>query len=244
MRHFLIILMLFAFLATGEVNTQKPILSGNKAISVHFPHDVNTDGMQIEFYITGSFGGYSSFVRTKSNVWNYEIPTSREGKSAHTLKLIIYSPNYQVKIYDFPTLEFQKKSIELKLEPSKTVPFTGKVLLSKQLNAAELQLQVSYIPKWQCVFFQLPDCLVGLIPITSINLEKDGRFKVDLPDFAGDKVIASFRESGEFSFGLQDKQSGKSLFRLKLKDNSKGFGKIQAALTYSNEKVFIPKLEK
>ncbi len=69
-------------------------------------------------------------------------------------------------------------------------------------------------------------------------------FKVDLPDFAGDKVIASFKESGEFSFGLQDKQSGKSLFRLKLKNNSNGFGKIQAALTYSNEKVFIPKLEK
>ena len=244
MRHFLIIITLFAFLVTDEVNEQKTISSSDKAIFVHFPQDINTDELQIEFYITGSFGGYSSFVRTKSNVWKYKIPTSHEGKSAKTLKLIIYSPNYQVKIFDFPTLEGQKKSLELKLKPSKTVPFSGKVLLSNQLNAEELQLQVSYIPNWQCIFFQLPDCLLGYIPITSVNLEKDGGFKVDLPDFAGDKVITSFGESGEFSFSLRDKQSGKSLFRLKLKNNSNGFGKIQAALSYPNEKVFIPEFEK
>lgn len=244
MQHFLIIVMLFAFLVTDEVNEQKTISSNDKAISVHFPQDVNTDGMQINFYITGSFGGYLSFVPIQSNVWSYEIPTSHEGKLAKTLKLIIYSPNYQVKTFDFPTLDGQKKGIEVKLEPLKTVPFSGRVLISNQLNAEELQLQVSYTPVWQCVFFQLPDCLLGFIRIASVNLEKDGRFKVDLPNFAGDKVTASFGESGEFSFSLQNKQSRKSLFRLNLKDNSKGFGKIQAALSYPNEKVFMPELEK
>jgi len=244
MWHFLIIITLFAFLVKSEVVEQRAISSNGKAISVHFPQNVNTNGMQIIFYLTGSFGGYSSFVRTKSNVWNYEIPTSHEGKSAKTLKLIIYSPDYRIKIFDFPTLEDQKKSIEVKLESSKTVPFSGKVTLSNQLNAENLQLQVSYTLVWQCVFFQLPDCLLGFMPITFVNLEKDGRFKVYLPDFAGDKVITSFGKSGEFSFSLQDKQSGKSLFRLKPKDNSKGFGKIQAAFSYPNEMVFILELKK
>jgi hypothetical protein len=192
----------------------------------------------------GAFGGYGSFVQTKSNVWDYKIPTDTEGKSAENLKLIIYSRKYRTEIFDFPILEGKKKSIEIKPEFLKTVPFSGRVLLSNQLNAENLRLQISYTPDWECVFFQLMDCLLGFSHIAFVNLEKDGTFKVDLPSFADDKVISSFGEMGKFSFDMQNKQTGKSLFRLKPKNTPKGFNTIQTALNYSNENVFIPEFEK
>lgn len=254
MRHFLIIITVFTLITSCKADIKKTNTLGDevvsahlsqtadKAVFIHLPENIRIEGLQINYFITGSFGGYSSIVQTRPNVWNYEIPTSYEGKSADTLKLIIYSRNYRIKTFDFPTLDSQEKSIELKLEPSKTVPFSGKILLSNQLK--ELQIQVSYVATWQCVFFQLSDCLLSPTLIASVNLEKDGRFKVDLPDFAGDETIASFGESGKFSFSLQNKQNGKLLFRLKPKDNPKGFDEMQAALNYPTEQVFIPETEK
>src|SRR5687767_11423443 len=111
MRHFLILVTLFAFFATGIVNGRRIDLSGDQSISIHFPQNVDPKELQIKFYIKGSFGGYSSFVQTGSNIWDYEIPTSMEGKSAESLKLIVYSRKYETEIFDFPTLDGQQKNI-------------------------------------------------------------------------------------------------------------------------------------
>jgi hypothetical protein len=244
MRHFLILIPLFAFFAAGLVSGQGIVLPGDSLVTIHFPQHINPEELRIRFYMKGPFGGYGSFVQTKSNVRDYEIPTASEGKSAETLKLIVSSRKYRTEIFDFPTLDGQKKRIEIKPKALKTVSFAGKVLLQDQSNAEDLQLRINYTPSWECEFFQLSDCLLGSVQIASVNLEKDGSFKVDLPDFAGEKIFNTYSQGGEFSFSLQNKQTGKLLFRLKPKAGSKGFGKIQAALSYPDEYIFISEPEK
>ena len=239
MRNFLIIIAIFAITLSCKVNAQKTNLSSDKVISVHLSQDTDTDKLQIKYFIIGSFGGVGSFVRIKPNVWNYEISTSYEGKPVEKLRLVVFSPNYQVKTFDFPILEKQNEVIEVKLEFIRTLPFFGRVLLPIQSDAEEMQLKISYTSSWECEYFQLPDCLLGAMPITSVNLEKDGRFKANLPDFARDSLIASYEQKGSFAFTVEDK-SGKLLFRLKPKENLKGFNEIQTALSYPVEQVFVP----
>lgn len=244
MRHLLIIITVFAFLAVCEVNAQNKSLANDQNFSVKLSKDTNTSNLWIEYEITGSFGGYYSFVRTKPDMWDYEIPTSYDGQSAKTLKLIVYSPSYYVKTFNFPFLEKQNKNLEINLEPLKEITFSGKILLPDQLDADKLKLEISYLGDWKCEYFGLIDCLIGANKITTANLEKDGRFKVNLPDFASDKIISSFGSPGEFSFRLQDKQSGKFLFALKPKEQSKGFGGTQPALSYPTEQIFVPEPQK
>ncbi len=122
MRYFLILVIIYGFFFTSELNAQKTI-SDDESILLLFPKGVDTDELQINYYITGSFGGYSNHIRTKPKTRSYKIPTSHEGKQAKTLKLAIYSPKYQVMTFDFPTLENQRKNIQLKFKPLGTVPF-------------------------------------------------------------------------------------------------------------------------
>lgn len=237
MRLFLIVIALFAVFNSKEPEPEKIILSLDETVSVHFPEDFEMDGLQINFLLTGSFGGYGSFVRTKPDVRSYEIPTSNKGKPAETLKIIVFSPHYRIKVFDFPTLENRKEKIEIKPERSKTIRFLGKVLLPKEPPAGKIRLQVSYTADWKCDFFGLDDCLLAGFPIASVGLDEDGSFRVDLPDFAGDEAIVSFKDTGRFHLDLHDER-GRLVSALKLKDDPKYFG-IQAATTYPNEKVFI-----
>ncbi len=242
MRYFLILVVIYGFFFTSELNAQKTI-SDNESILLLFPKGVDTDELQINYYITGSFGGYSNHIRIKPKTRSYKISTSHEGKEARTLKLTVSSPKYQVMTFDFPTLENQRKNIQLKFKPLGTVPFNGRILSTARLNPEKWQLQILYIPGWQCGYFGFLECLLGHIPITLANFDKSGRFTVNLPDFANDPIIASYKDNGEFTFRVKEK-SGKLLFDLKPEKESKGFRSIQAALNYPGEIVFIPESEK
>ncbi|HSK70129.1 MAG TPA: hypothetical protein VK892_00430 [Pyrinomonadaceae bacterium] len=239
MRYSLLLVAALIFFGVFELAAQKVNPSSSKSISLHLPEGVNSEGLQIIYSISGSFGGFGGFVRIEENIQRYEIPLVHEGKPVENLSLIVFSPNYQLQVFDFPSLAGMQKNIKLKFEPLETVPFVGRILLPDQFDAEDLQIKVSYLPVWKCEFFGLKDCLLGHLPITSVNLEKDGSFKVNLPDFARDPTISSFKDKGEFTFAVVDK-SGKSLFGLKLKDDSKGFGRVKTALNYTIEMVFIP----
>ncbi len=243
MRSFLILIAIFAFLAVDEINAQKTISSGDKTVSLDLSRDTNLDGLQIEYSIKGSFGGAVSFIPIEPGVWKYKIPTLYEEKPVESWNIVVYSPYYQMQTFDFQSLGGESKNIQLKLVPLGTVVFSGKVLLQNQLSDDGLQIKVRYKPTWKCEHFKLMDCMLGARIIGSTNLEKDGSFTVNLPNFAGDPIIASYKNKGEFEFSLEDK-SGKLLFKIKPEDDPGRFGNIQAALNYSGETVFVPVREK
>lgn len=239
MKYFLILVVAFILFAAFEIDAQKTKSSSDKSISLHLPQGINTEGLQINYFISGSFGGVGDFVRIEDDVRKYEIPLTYESKPVEKLNLIVFSPHYHLQVFNFPSLAKKPKNIELKFEPLDTISFAGSVLLPSQFDAKDLQIKVSYIPSWQCEYFHLKDCLVGFLPITSVNLKKDGKFNVNLPDFARDPAISSFKDKGEFSFGVEEK-SGRLLFGLILRDDSKSFGRVKTALSYPVKKVFIP----
>lgn len=184
-------------------------------------------------------------MRTKTGVRDYEIDTSYKGQLAESLKVIIYNPGYQVETLDFPSLTtVQERGVDLQLKPLATVPFSGRVLLPDHLRTDEMRVDVSHSAFWECEFFDLMDCLVASLKITSVEVTEGGRFKVALPDFAHDPIVSSLRNHGDFIFWAFDRKSGKFLFKLNPEESSEGHGRILIANWYSGEQVFIPEVER
>ena len=209
------------------------------------PEAVDTKDSEITYYLTGPFGGYGSFVRTKAGVHDYEIDTSYEGKPARSLKAVIYCPGYQMETLDYPSLAgLRERSVELRLKPLATVPFYGKVLLPSRLKAAEVRVEVSLAASWECEFFGLMDCLYTPYKVTSAEVAEGGRFSVMLPDFAHDAVVGSYRRPGELIFTASEHESGKRLFRLRPEGGSGVNGSIPVAARYQDGQLFLPVPEK
>jgi hypothetical protein len=238
-RIFIALVAFFIFVALGA-HAQEQAISISHPFKVRLPQAVDTTNLSILYCLKGSFGGYYSFVRTKTGVHDYEIDTTYKGQPAESLKVIIYCPGYQVETLDFPSLAvLQERSVELQLKPLATVPFYGRVLLPAHLSSDEIKVDVNYSAFWECEFFGLMDCLVANFKMPSAELMEGGRFTVALPDFSHDPTVSSFSNRGDFKFMLSDRKSGRFLFDLKLKGSSDGRGRIPITESYPNEQIFI-----
>ena len=245
MRNKFIAFIVFCMLVTLSVQAREQAAVGALPFHIRLPRAVDTTNLSIRYSVTGAFGGYSSFIRTKAGVWDYEVDTSYEGQPANTLKVIIYCVGYQVETLNFPSLAaLKERSVDLQLKPLATVPFFGRVLLPAHLSGDEIRVEVSHSAFWECEFFDLMDCLVASFKITSVELTEGGRFNVALPDFAHDPIVGSFSKPGDFTFRAFEGKSGKFLFELDPKENSKRHGRIPIANWYADEQVFIPQLER
>jgi hypothetical protein len=245
MRNKSVAVTVFCILVTLNVYAQEQVTPTSRPLQVRLPQTVDTTNLTILYCLKGSFGGYYSFVRTKTGVREYEIDTSYKGQLAESLKMIIPSPGYQVETLDFPALAtVLERGVDLQLKPLATVPFSGRVLLPDRLSSDEIRVDVSHSAFWECEFFDLMDCLVASLKITSVELTEGGRFKVALPDFAHDAIVSSLRNHGDFTFRAFDRKSGKFLFKLNPEENSERHGGILIANWYSGEQIFVPEVER
>jgi hypothetical protein len=245
MRNKFIAVTVWCILAALNVLAQEQSPSGSLPFHIGLPQTVDTTNLSIRYYLTGDFGMYSSFIRTKAGVWDYEFDTSYNGQPAKALKVIIYCSGYQVETFDFPSLAaVHERRVLLQLKPLATIPFNGRVLLPAHLSPEAIRVDVSYSAFWECEFLDLVDCLIASLKINSVELTEGGRFKVALPDLAHDQIVGSFRNPGNFTFRAIDRKSGKFLFNLNLKENPEGHGRISIANGYADEQIFIPEVER
>ncbi len=238
MRHFLIIA--FILFIGGFYEARPQHVRSPKPFVIRLSHDIVPTSLWITYYMTGPFGGYGSFVRTDAKIWDYVVPTANEGgKPAKKMRLIINSSKYKTQFFDLQDSNDQDRVIDVALEPRTTLKFTGMILSQNKLSSGSFEVRVGYGEEWLCGYFGLFDCLTGTFPITSVDIDENGRFYIDLPDFASDPVIASFGDNGSFRFFLRDKKSGNILYRLQPENGRKGLDEVRVASSYPVEQVFI-----
>jgi hypothetical protein len=66
----------------------------------------------------------------------------------------------------------------------------------------------------------------------TVPLADDGSFSADLPDFARDGVISSFKHLGELSFGIRDRGTGNVSFVLNPRDPVSAMGRLPVRVNY------------
>jgi hypothetical protein len=246
MRNIFFAFAALCILAMPDVRAQKQPPPASPPFRVRLPEYADTKNLEIHYQLTGLFGGYGSFVRTKAGVWEYKIDTSYEGKPADSLSAVIYCPGYQVETIHYPSLAaLQDRSAELQLKPLATVPLTGKVLLPPGIHADEVRVDVRLSAPWECVFFGLADCLVRSYgKVASAEVADGGGFSVALPDFAHDPIVSTYKRPGDFTFTVSERKSARYLFSLRPEGSTGAYVGLPVAPWYLSGKVFVPEEDK
>jgi hypothetical protein len=215
MKTFFVAVIMLAVLPAYIRRAQAQSFSGGQSFLLILPSTVDTTGLHISYFMTGDFGGFGSFVRTKPNLHGYVIDTSRENKPARTLKIIVYCPGYGIELLNIPSLaDLSAMSASVELKPLPAVHLSGKIVTPEGGALKDFKIEVIYSAYWGHEFFGIVDGFVTTFKLVSAEVKQDGSFSVALPDFTRDPAIAPFMEKGGIGLRARDPKTGNFAYRL------------------------------
>ncbi len=220
--------------ATGQVASQPPKLS------ILLPANTLSDKFEVRYVLYGSFGasgGYISPNRDSTGV--VKIPLSVDGKIANAIKLFAWAPGCQFATYDLSVHQSDMQELYT-CNPLSTVTLHGQIADKSLVQAASSEIRVDYLAGWACQFFGLWDCMVPQISLGTVTVDADGRFEIELPDFARDPASSDSKSSSEFQFSLRKVKTWNLIAFLdpELKVPHSGGGGLRPASSYSEPVIF------
>jgi hypothetical protein len=215
MKTLFVTVILLAVLPAYIRRAQAQSFSGGQSFLLRLPTTVDTTGLHISYFMTGDFGGYGGFVRTKPKLHGYAIDTSRENKPARTLKIIVYCPGYGIELLNLPSLsDLSDMSSSVKLKTLPTVHLSGKIVTPEGSALKDFKIEAIYWANWKLEFFGIVDGAISPFKIASADVSRDGSFSVAVPDFSRDPAIAPFMEKGVIGLRACDPKTGNFVYRL------------------------------
>ena len=218
---------------TGAAQASDPLV-------LVFPADIDTAGVRIRYFMGGPFGGYGGVVMGKRGPREYRIGSGRDSQPATTLHAVVYTPGHAFQALDLTAqLTAPHRRVMLRPPLLATVALFGRVSpYQSGPHATRHVVTAEYYAWWECEFFGLPDCVMGPIEVGRAGLDPEGRFSMELPDFANDPTVALFSRPGEFAFRILDTATGNPLFSLRLQDEPGAMGRLAVSPVYADELVF------
>lgn len=168
-------------------------------VSLALPSRIASETVQIEYFLTGPFGGYGGFVRAESKRASYDIEPFVDGRAAENIKIIAYLPGCEIVTLD---LAFSGMPIERWLDcyPLGTFSFRGQILPGSKSLGQNREIEVSYLALWSHEFFGISDGPVTTIRLGTIRPGRDGKFEITLPDLYKQSSLGD----GAMQFILRD----------------------------------------
>jgi hypothetical protein len=235
MKAFIIVVTSLVLLSDSARPATTQHQSDSHLFFLHLPKTIDTTHLSIKYFLTGSFGGYGTFVPAKSNTWDYAIETSYENQPARTLKAIIFCPGYEMKLIDVPLLDDPSvRNATIELQPLPSICLSGRVVLPKPLDVAGFTIEASYLANWGHEFFGIADGMVSAFTVASASISEDGSFSTTVPDFAHDSSINSFKQKGHIRLILRDADTGNT-YSLGRARNSRRDVEIEIAPEYNTK---------
>jgi hypothetical protein len=210
-----------------------------RSIRLEFPEAIDLTGLSIQYFMTGSFGGVGSYVRTEPNRRVYSVEAWQAGQAARTLKAIVYCPGRRIALVSESGFgDGPPKILQVRLEPLGIVPVVGRVIGAGYPRP--LRVEVMYVASWSHGFFGIVDGAVASFRVASTELKPDGSFAVTVPDLASDPVVASYRaaDRGSLAFVAREPETGNIAFFLHRKKGPSSRVDVPIARAYPGELEF------
>jgi len=196
-------------------------------VSLALPSGIASENAQIEYFLTGPFGGYGGFVNPEKEKTSYDIDPFVEGRAAKNVKIIAYLPGCEISTLD---LTFSGVTVERTLDcyPSGQVLFRGQVLQSSATMMPNGEIEVVYLADWSFKFFGIMDGPVTTFHLGKVRPDTEGNFEIMLPDLYQQSRL----RDGELEFIFRDIKTGNIIAFLKPEDaapNSPNWLAVQAS---------------
>jgi hypothetical protein len=214
--------------------------SPDDAIRIVVPDNVNIARCHLEYELLWPYGGRAGWATTRPGANEYQIVMTPDTvERAKWLIGYLACPGYEIETITVLSVpELGDRRLQMHPRPLATINFDGVVRGWAATDALQY-VDVMYWPYWTCEFFRRPDCGLGPWKIATVPLADDGSFSADLPDFARDAVISSFRDPGELWFVVHDRSgTGNVVFELKARPPVSVRGRLPVSASYPRVHLF------
>jgi hypothetical protein len=191
-------------------------------VSINLPSDFQSENVRINYFMVGPFGGYGGVLKQQRNLHAYQVNASVNGQAAKSVKLIAYVPGCQITTFDLVLSGAANQERELQCRPLPSVSIVGQITSKEAFQGKATEVEIKYVPVWADKFFGLSSGVGVSLPISLAVPDKDGAFKIHIPDLSQDAVVSGSPESerGTFQLLLRESATGKILGALQAADSS------------------------
>jgi hypothetical protein len=180
MFRFLVVILVIAasLLWTTSTPTQADDLP---FLYISLPPNVQSESVQISYFLVGPFGGYGGYVAPRFDVSAYQIPATVDDKRATELRAIVYASGCEIQEFVIPLTAQSPVSREFACQQGQEVSLSGQISPNELARYGNAELVITYMARWSHGFFGITDGPVTHFEIAKITPHRDGRFNVNLP---------------------------------------------------------------
>lgn len=230
-------------LFVAVMGTEAAVAQGLR-LQLFLPPNISSDKVDVQYVLDGRFGGYGSYVTSKSGLAFIDIPLSVDGMPASEIKMFAWAPGCQIETFDLP-LNALDVHQTYACTPQPTVRLNGRIADFKLNTTKPAEVRIDYLADWACNFFGEMDCLVPQISIGKSAVEPDGSFEIEVPDFASGATelpdftgdAAPLGGPSSFAITLREIRTGNIIAYLD-PQLSQG-GELKPASSYPEPTVFV-----
>jgi hypothetical protein len=197
--------------ALGQSDASAPL----PTITLSLPADVSSEGAQIDYFLTGPFGGYGKLVQTGKGITTYEIAASVDGKPATNVKVVAYFPGCAIETFEFKTLSATQTQ-PLNCNPTRQITLRGQIPADAIPQNEPVEIHAVYLALWTHEFFGIADGMVLSIPVAKAAPAPDGSFEIEVPDLSSQSKLGE----AAFELTLRQAKTGKVVATLKPADEA------------------------
>ena len=168
------------FFSIAVAVAQPGALQDGPLISLFLPQGFPSEKVQLQYFLTGPFGGYGSFIRPEPHRQTLDFTPSVNGMLADRVRIIAYLPGCELVVLDFPlagTAAWRK----LDCRPPSTIMLHGRI--PPAYVGRTINIRVAYRADWAFDFFGIRDGIAVVFQLATSVPNGNGEFTTALPDF-------------------------------------------------------------
>jgi hypothetical protein len=213
---------------TLTIGAQESVQRQRPGITLFLPQSVASEAVQINYFMSGSFGGYGSYVTAEKGRVSYDIPASVDGKPAGAVKIVAYLPGCEIVKLEI-TMQAKQEVRTLPCEPLGRVSMHGRILPIAVAQTPGIELEIRYEADWDHEFFGIADGMVTTIHVATVTPDEDGRFEAEVPDFFKQSGLGQ----GSFQFTLRNTVNRNIVAMLRPTNMPRFFGGLAIRPSYT-----------
>jgi hypothetical protein len=174
------------------------IAQEKEGFKIELDPSLRSEAMQVHYYLVGGFGGYGAFTDgPRALTEDLFLPIYRGGQRAKSLKAVVYGKGCELGIFALNPLPPGTNRVRFECRKLGTVWLKGVVI--GHSRPSELTVRLRYRAYWSHTFFEIFDGPVLSLAIAEVAPDRDGRFAIEVPDFANDGVTNLYEGQADWS---------------------------------------------
>jgi hypothetical protein len=173
----------------GEAACQEPA----PTLRLHVDGVANPSMIRVEYMLSGPFGGYRNQVRASAR--DIDIPIAVEGRSARSLKAIVFCPGYHTARLEIPDVAAQTE-LRVALDALPVRRVNGKVEFVGGAKPRGFVLEIDVMVPSTHQFFGIADGAATTFDIAEAMVSAQGDFSAVIADLGRDVGLQALDRSG------------------------------------------------